>query len=118
MGAFSLSFFLTPLFFIRFKSQELKTFDLGFNNSKRLHVKDVDEISLYRLYTIAIMSGIGIVELYEAIKPRLNGKKALATGIITLVILPGVIAGLSFKEVCSLHPEMNEAWENFKMVEE
>jgi len=111
-AAFSLSFFLTPLFFIRFKKPRVEDFlTLGLIIPSVYMLKTWTRFLFIGSMAIAIMSGIGIVELYEAIKPRLNGKKALATGIITLVILPGVIAGLSFKEVCSLHPEMNEAWE-------
>jgi len=108
--AFSISLFLIPLFFLRF-------------DPNRVNISDFLVLGLYMIKTwtrflfigsmaIALMAGVGVVELYEILKLHLNERKASAIGIGLLVLLPVVNGGFSIKETYSLRPYANEYWED------
>jgi dolichyl-diphosphooligosaccharide--protein glycosyltransferase len=113
--AFSISLFLTPLFFLRFHPERAKVQDfllLGLVAPNLYMIKTWTRFLFIGSMGMALMAGVGLVELYELLNHRLDERKALALGIGALVLLPAVNGGFSLKEVYSLSPYMDEAWEN------
>jgi len=113
--AFSISLFLTPLFFLRFYPNRTSISDflvLGLIVPSLYMIKTWTRFLFIGSAAIALMAGIGVVELYEILKPHLNERKVSALGIGLLVLLPAVNGGFSIKETYSLTPYANEYWED------
>ena len=113
--AFSISLFLIPLFFLRFDPNRVNISDflvLGLIFPSLYMIKTWTRFLFIGSMAIALMAGIGIVELYEISKPHLNERKVSALGIGLLVLLPAVNGGFSIKETYSLRPYGNEYWED------
>jgi len=113
--AFSISFFLGPLFFLRFRPKQVKAEDFLFLG---LIIP-----SLYMLFTwarfvsigslaIALMAGVGVVEAYELITSKLENKKVSGAALTLLILLPAINGAFAFKNVLNTNPSMNEAWED------
>ncbi|WP_042698436.1 STT3 domain-containing protein [Thermococcus sp. PK] len=114
-SAFSISLFLAPLFFLRFVPKRAKLPDflfLGLIFPSLYMIKTWTRFLFIGSMALALMAGLGVVELYDALRPRVDGRKASALGIGLLVLLPTVNTGFSLKETYSLRPYMNEHWEN------
>jgi len=114
-NSFSISFFLAPLFFLRFVPKRAKLPDflfLGLIFPSLYMIKTWTRFLFIGSIAVALMAGLGVIELYDALRPRLDGRKVFALGIGLLVLLPTVNAGFSLKETYSLRPYMNEHWEN------
>ncbi|ACS89078.1 STT3 domain-containing protein [Thermococcus sibiricus] len=111
--AFSISLFLAPLFFLRFDPNRVNMSDfliLGLIFPSIYMIKTWTRFLFIGSAAIALMAGIGVVELYETLN-RLDGRKVSAVGIGLLVLLPMVNGGFSIKETYSLRPYANEHWE-------
>jgi len=113
--AFSISFFLSPLFFLRFHPKRVKAEDFLFFG---LIIP-----SLYMLFTwarfvsigslaIALMAGVGVVEAYELIAPKLENRKVSVAALALLILLPAINGAFAFKNVLNTNPSMNKAWED------
>jgi len=114
-SAFSISLFLAPLFFLRFVPKRAKLPDflfLGLIFPSLYMIKTWTRFLFIGSMAVALMAGLGVVELYDALRPRVDGRKASALGIGLLVLLPTVNTGFSLKETYSLRPYMNKHWEN------
>lgn len=114
-AAFSVSLFLAPFFFLRFAPEKVKLPDfllLGLILPSLYMIKTWTRFLFIGSMAVAVMAGLGVVELFEALKPRLDGKKASALGAVMLIIFPAVNAGFSVKETYSLRPYANEHWED------
>jgi len=113
-NAFSVSLFLAPLFFLRFDPTRVNTSDflvLGLVLPSLYMIKTWTRFLFIGSMAIALIAGVGVVELYEILKPHLNGRKVSALSIGLLVLLPAVNAGFSIKETYSLRPYANKHWE-------
>ena len=113
--AFSISFFLSPLFFLRFHPKQVKAVDFLFLG---LIIP-----SLYMLFTwarfvfigslaIALMAGVGVLQGYELIAPKLENRKVSGVALTLLILLPAINGGFAFKNVLNTNPYMNKAWED------
>ncbi|WP_287197741.1 oligosaccharyl transferase, STT3 subunit [Thermococcus sp.] len=114
-NAFSISIFLSPLFFLRFHPDRVKVEDFLFLG---LIIPSLYMLSTWARFVsigslaIAIMAGVGLVEAYELITPRLENKKAFGAALILLILFPAINAAFAFKNALSMDPFMNEAWED------
>jgi len=113
--AFSISFFLSPLFFLRFHPKRVKAVDFLFLG---LIIP-----SLYMLFTwarfvsmgslaIALMAGVGVLQGYELIAPKLENRKVSGVALTLLILLPAINGAFAFKNVLNTNPYMNKAWED------
>ena len=113
--AFSISFFLSPLFFLRFYPKRVKALDFLFLG---LIIP-----SLYMLFTwarfvsigslaIALMAGVGVLEGYELIAPKLENRKVSGVALTILILLPAINGAFAFKNVLNTNPYMNKACED------
>ncbi|NJE77464.1 oligosaccharyl transferase, STT3 subunit, partial [Thermococcus sp. ES12] len=76
--AFSISLFLIPLFFLRFYPNRTSISDflvLGLILPSLYMIKTWTRFLFIGSMAIALMAGIGVVELYEILKPQLNERK-------------------------------------------
>ncbi|ASJ10305.1 oligosaccharyl transferase, STT3 subunit [Thermococcus sp. P6] len=112
-GAFSIGLFLAPLFFLRFTPRKVKVYDfllLGLIIPSIYMIKTWTRFLFIGSMGIALMAGIGLMELYEL--PKLEGRKGMALTLVLLVLLPITDASLGFQRAWEERPRMNGAWEN------
>ncbi|AGT34253.1 hypothetical protein OCC_13845 [Thermococcus litoralis DSM 5473] len=111
--AFSISFFLIPLFFLRFFTQKLNTKDFFFLG---LIIPGLYLLLIWARFVfigslaVAFMVGIGLVEAYEFIVPKITTKTA-GIVLIILILLPAVSGAFALDNVLNTKPLMNEQWE-------
>ena len=110
--AYGLSGLLTPLYVLRFRKERVKSADFM--------LLGLIVVSLYMIITwtrflfigsmaIAIMAGLGLWELYLLSK-RLESKKALAAGVVILLLLPLGAAFTSAESLNGVKPIINDHW--------
>lgn len=112
-NAFSISLFLTPLFFLRFRPGKVQDFLLlGLVVPGLYMIKTWTRFLFIGSMGVALMAGLGLVELYEILKQRTDGRKVVALTLGLLVLVPVASASLGFERIQEERPFMNEAWEN------
>ncbi len=60
---------------------------------------------------VALMAGIGLLELYEILPRFEGGRKGLAVALGLLLFVPAVDTAIGFEKVAAVEPFMNEHWE-------
>ncbi|WP_457754606.1 oligosaccharyl transferase, STT3 subunit [Thermococcus sp.] len=111
--AYNILMFLCPLFVLRFTPKRVKLSDFV--------LLGVIAPSIYMLYTwtrflfigslaVAAMAGLGLISLYDVLKPKLESKKALVLSVSLLVVIPVISAGLGFERVYAEKPLINDHW--------
>ena len=110
--AYGLSGLLIPLYVLCFRRDRVKSADFM--------LLGLIMVSIYMIVTwtrflfigsmgIAVMAGLGIWELYTLSK-RLEAKKALAAGVIILLLLPIGAAFTSAQSLKGVKPLINDHW--------
>ncbi|WP_297495286.1 STT3 domain-containing protein [Thermococcus sp.] len=110
--AYGLAFLAVPLFVISFRKRRVSDYIL-----LGLAVVTLPMLLIWTRFlfigslAIALMSGIGLVEVYELIAPKVNTKKF---GVIVLAVLltlvPATTAYTGVKNTLSVRPFVNDDW--------
>ncbi|WP_367883074.1 hypothetical protein [Thermococcus peptonophilus] len=112
-NAFALGLFIAPLFFLRFRPGKVKVQDfmlLGLVLPSLYMIRTWTRFLFIGSMGVALMAGIGLLELYEILS-RFDGKKGLALTLGLLVLIPTVDAAFGLEKVAAQRPFMNEHWE-------
>ncbi|MDI3475595.1 MAG: dolichyl-phosphooligosaccharide-protein glycotransferase [Thermococcaceae archaeon] len=112
--AFSISLFLSPLFLLRFHPKKAQSSDfllLGLIAPSLYMIATWTRFLFIGSMGMALMAGVGLVELQELLKPHLEVRKLSSLGLALLVLFPLINAGHSAWESYTITPFMDEDWE-------
>ncbi|WP_084593934.1 glycosyltransferase family 39 protein [Palaeococcus ferrophilus] len=110
-ASYNLALFLLPLYALSFRRGNVRDFPL-----LGLMLPSLYMLAFWKRFlfiaspAIAFPAGIGLVELYEAIRPRLSGRKFLAIGLVLLVLIPSTSGALALSKVWNTKPIITEEW--------
>ncbi|MBO8175050.1 MAG: oligosaccharyl transferase, STT3 subunit [Thermococcus sp.] len=110
-AAYNILPFLIPFYFLRFKNPKISDFlHLGLIFPSLLIVYYRTRFLFIGSMAIALMSGVGLVNLHRLLSTKLDERKTLALSVSLLVVIPVISAGLGFEKVYAEKPLINDHW--------
>ncbi|WP_232473533.1 STT3 domain-containing protein [Thermococcus profundus] len=111
--SYGIGILLTPLFLVRFLPSRAKPHDfmfLGLIVPSLYMLKTWTRFLFIGSMSVALMAGVGLVELYEIIS-KLGLKKSTALSLVFFLILPSINVYVGAKNTWEQRPMINENWE-------
>ncbi|MFA4701985.1 oligosaccharyl transferase, STT3 subunit [Pyrococcus kukulkanii] len=109
--AFGVTIFLVPFYILRFRNFKVVDFMmLGMIFPTLFMLSFWTRFLFIASMAVSFMSGVGLVSFYEAVKSKVNGRKALTLSLCLLVLIPGISAVLGLERTYKEKPLINDYW--------
>ncbi|AEH25449.1 STT3 domain-containing protein [Pyrococcus yayanosii] len=110
-AAYNVTLFLAPLFLLRLRRISWADFlVLGYVLPSLYMLSIWSRFLFIASPAIALLAGLGLLEVYGIIEPKLSGKKLVAATLVLLVVFPALSGALAFKKAWGMKPFVNEHW--------